>query len=102
MRADSLARKLQNNNHYDFWKEVRVMNNCKTSLTSNIEGACGPDKTADVWCEHYYNLFNCVQSKVVVVENVDLSENMVVRSHDVYDAIMMPDNTNDGWLMNAN
>lgn len=23
--------------HYDFWKEVRDMNNCKTSLPSNIE-----------------------------------------------------------------
>lgn len=92
MRGDSLARELQNNNHYDFWKEVRVMNNCKTSLPSNIEGnVSGLDKIAEVWREHYSKLFNCVKSNIVVVENVDLSENMAVSSEDVYDAIMRLD-----------
>ena len=46
MRADSLGRKLQNYN--DFWKEVKVMNNSETTLQSNTEGACGPDKIAEV------------------------------------------------------
>lgn len=49
MRADSLARKQQNNNHYHFGKEVRVINNCTTSLPSNIKDARGPDKISEVW-----------------------------------------------------
>lgn len=34
MEADLLARKLQNNNHSPFWKDVKVMNNHKTPLPS--------------------------------------------------------------------
>ncbi len=74
---------------------LRIMNNCKTSLPSNIEGPCIPDKKADKSRERYCNLFNCVKSNVVVVENVDLSENMVVRSVDVHDTIMMLDDNKD-------
>ena len=44
MRADSLARNLQNNNPTDFWKEVKVMNNNKTPLPSDIEGVSSPEK----------------------------------------------------------
>ena len=89
MRADSLARKLRDNNPYDFWKEVRVMNNCKSSLPSNIEGACEPAKIAELWREHYCNFFNCVKSNVLKVENVDSSVNMIIRSDDVYQVIGM-------------
>lgn len=35
--------------------------------------------------EHYLNLFNCVESNVIV-ENVYFSENIIVRSGNVYDA----------------
>lgn len=92
MRADSLAKKLQNNNHYEFWKEIRVMNNCKSSSPTNIEGACSPEEIVVVWHDHYFKLFNCIKSNVVVVDNVDVSDNMMVRSNDASDAIMMLDN----------
>lgn len=91
MRADSPTRKLQKNNYNDFWKEVRVLNSSKTPLPSDIEGVCGQDKI-DVWHEHYYNLFNCVKSNAVVIDNVDLTANMVVKSADVFAAIKLLDN----------
>lgn len=47
MRA-SMARKLIGNNVNDFWKEVRVLNNCKTFLPCTVEGISGPDKIAAV------------------------------------------------------
>lgn len=81
MRADSLARKLQNNNLTNFWKEVRVMNNSKTPLPSDIEGVSSPEKIAESWREHYCNLFNCVKSNPVRInhEHINLSVDMVVR-----------------------
>lgn len=98
MRVDSLARKLQNNNHYEFWKGVTDMNNSKTSIPSNTEGVCGPVKIADVWFEHCCNLFTCVKNNVFVVENVNLFENLVIKLDDVY-AIMILDNNNTTYEM---
>ena len=86
-RADGLARKLQTNNHIDFWKAVRVMNSNKTALPSDIEGVSGPDNIAQIWREHYMKLFNCVKSNVMMVDNIDLATNVVVRSSEVADAI---------------
>ena len=67
MRADSLANKLHSKDLYDFWKEVKVMNNSKTSLPASIEGACGPAEIAEVWREHYFKLFNCVNGGSVTL-----------------------------------
>ena len=94
MRADSLARNLQNNNPTDFWKEVKVMNNNKTPLPSYIEGVSSPEKIAELWREHYCNLFNCVKSNPVRInpEHSDISPDMIVRAADIYDAINMLDN----------
>ncbi len=36
MRANSMARKLQTNNVYGFWKEVKVVNNSKMTLPSSM------------------------------------------------------------------
>ncbi len=59
MRSDSLAKKLQNNNLNDFfWKEIKSMNNCKTSLPTNISGVSGSEEITQMWQKHYYELFN--------------------------------------------
>ena len=93
MRADSLARKLQNNNLTDFWKEVKVLNNKKTPLPSDIE-VSSPDKIAELWRRHYSNLFNCVKKVIVRIEHesTGLHTYMIVRSTDINDAIHMLDN----------
>ena len=93
MRADSLARKLQNNNLTDFWKEVKVLNNKKTPLPSDIE-VSSPDKIAELWRRHYSNLFHCVKKVIVRIEHesTGLHTYMIVRSTDINDAIHMLDN----------
>ena len=94
MRADSLARKMQNNNLTDFWKGVKIINNNRTPLPSDIEVVSCPEKIADLWREHYSKLFNCVKSNTVRIDNEykGLSADMIVRSVDIYDSIHMLDN----------
>ena len=91
IRADGLARTFQTNNHDDFWKAVRVMNCNKTALPADIEGVSGTDNIAQLWREHY-KLFNCVKSDTIVVDNIDIASNVVVRSSEVSDAIDLLDN----------
>lgn len=88
MRVDSLAKKLRNS-LTDFWKEVKVMNNSKIPLPSDIEGVSGPEKIAELWREHYRNFFNCVKSNPVKInhDHIDLSADMTVRAADIFDAI---------------
>ena len=88
MRSDSLARKLQNNSPNDFWKEVRIMNNCKTSLPSNIDGVSGSEKISQLWTKHYYDLFNCVKSNSFSVGSIDNNEEVIVTPQEVQDAVM--------------
>ena len=92
IRADLLARRLQNNNHVDFWKAIKVMNNHKNALPYDIEGVCGSDNIAELWREHFFKLFNCVKSNDVAVDTVDLDTNVIVRPGEVSDAIGMLDN----------
>uniref|UniRef100_A0A671UZC4 Reverse transcriptase domain-containing protein n=1 Tax=Sparus aurata TaxID=8175 RepID=A0A671UZC4_SPAAU len=88
MRADSLAHKLQNNSHNDFWKEVRMLNNCKTSLPSNIDGVSGADEISQLWQKHYSDLFNCVKSNSYSVGSLDNTENAIVSIQEVYEEVM--------------
>ncbi len=43
-RKDSLARKLNNHSVNDFWKEVKLINNSKTPLSTDIDGVEGAEK----------------------------------------------------------
>lgn len=90
MRADSMAKKLIGSNVNDFWKEVRVLNNCKTSLPCTVEGISGPEEIAEVWRQHYSTLFNCIHTDLYKVEHIEsntLLESMVIMSHEVHQAI---------------
>ncbi len=79
LRADSRAGKLCNNSVDDFWKEVRTINNSKIPLPTNIEGIVGNVKMVQLLRKHYHDLFNCVNSNLFTVDNVNVSEDMVVR-----------------------
>lgn len=64
------------------------MNNAKTPLPSNIEGVCGTDNIAELWHKHYCDLFNSVKSENVVVEDVKMADGLVVRTCELYNAIL--------------
>ena len=87
MRSDSLARKLQNNNVNDFWKEIKTIGNTKTSIPSNIDGVSGMDEIAQLWKNKYYELFNCVKSNLLIVDNVECNDDVVVTPGEVREAI---------------
>ena len=42
----------------EFWKEISVANNCKTPLPDNIEKANGPTEIAELWKNHFQEIFN--------------------------------------------
>ena len=86
MRADSVARKLQGKS-YEFWKEIKGVNNSKAPLPTNIEGISGDEKISELWCNHYKDLFNCIQSTMQDVTNVDFDVNMVISPEEVKEAI---------------
>ena len=69
MRADALANKLQNNSTTDFWKEIRTINNCKTSLPSSIDDASSP---VDIQYVIYGRRNSMNYSTVFQVKNVKL------------------------------
>ena len=91
MRADSIAHKMQSNSYNDFWKEIKFVNNSKTPLPTNIEGTTGDAKICELWRNHYKDLFNCVQSKMHDVANVDFDVNMVITSEEVQEAVKQLD-----------
>ena len=51
MRANSMAKKLQTN-VYEFWTEVKVVNNSKIPLSSSIDGITEPENIAELWRRH--------------------------------------------------
>ena len=55
LRSDSLAKKLQNNNLKEFWKEIKTINKCKT-LPTNIDGVNDVKEMTKLWQEHYSEL----------------------------------------------
>ena len=70
MRADSMAEKLLGNNVTGFWKEVRALNRSNTLLPCTVEGVSGTDNIAELWRQHYSDLFNCVTSDPFNVGNI--------------------------------
>ncbi len=87
MRANAMAKKLQQNNANDFWKEVKVINNSKMPLPSSIAGVTGPENIAELWSKHYSNIFNCVKSEKSHAGNVLFNNGVIIRPDDVYYAI---------------
>ena len=64
LRSESLARKMMNHRPDTFWKEIKMLNNTKTSLPSSIDGVSGSEDIAEMWKKHFENLFNCLRDNV--------------------------------------
>ena len=87
MRSNALAKKLQQNNPKDFWKEIKVINNSKMPLPSNIDGITGPENIAEVWKEHYSDIFNCVKSEEFNLGTVPTNDGVTIKPNEVKGAI---------------
>ena len=61
MRQDSLARKMSQLDQVDFWKEIKVINNSRTSLPLSVDDSRGARDIAAMWKVHFQNLFNCIE-----------------------------------------
>ena len=71
-----------------FGKKLNVLIIVKRlDLPTNIEGISGDEKISELWCNHYKDSFNCVQSTVQDVTNVDFDVNMVISPEEVKEAI---------------
>jgi len=86
LRADSLVRKLLQNDVQDFWKEIQVMNAVKLPLPFSVEGVTGPDNVVELWRKHYSDLFNCVGTKKFSIGDVP-PENVSVTAEEISKAI---------------
>lgn len=90
-----MVKKFLNKNAKAFWKEVKSVHNSKPTLPPTVDGVTGTNMIADLWRQHYCNLFNCVPSDIVFVDNVDHVE--TIQTQDVYQAISkMSDNKSTG------
>lgn len=78
-----MAKKLQNKNVNDFWKEVKVINNSKMPPPSSVNGVTGLEQIAQLWRQHYEDIFNCVKSEEFNVGNVVLNDNVIIRPDEV-------------------
>ena len=92
---ESLARKMSQHDYKSFWKEIKLMNNSKTPLPTNIDGISGDDAIAELWKKHFMELFNCVKSrsskKHGAACNYEYSD-VLVSSDEVEKAIKQLDN----------
>lgn len=75
LRRESLARKLGDLQNQDFWKEIKVLNNSRTPLPSNIEGNTGSDNILNMWKSHFQKLFNCVDEAGRASAHVSIEPN---------------------------
>ena len=64
LRREALGRKLVSKDTKGFWKEVRQMSGSQVPRPSMIEGVCGEDKIAELWGQHFQELFNSVPSSM--------------------------------------
>ena len=87
MRANSMAKKLQQNKTYEFWKEVKAINNSKMPLPSSISGITGSENIVELWRKHYCDIFNCVKSDTFTVGDVPHHDGVTIRPDDVCYAI---------------
>ncbi len=87
MQADSLAYKMLSNNMNDFWKEVRALHNCKSSLPCTVDGISGTDNIAELWRQHYSLLFNCVKSDPYKGGSVRSGDLISITTQEIKDAI---------------
>ena len=60
LRKESLAKKLSNLKSNEFWKEIKLISNSKTSLPCSIDNANSPEDITKLWEDHFNKVFNCL------------------------------------------
>ena len=88
LRKDALANKLAQGKPDEFWKDVRLMNNCRTPLPCSIDGVSGDANIAGVWKEHFEQLFNCINDVRDVTFSTEYSSDIAVSAAEVEQAVM--------------
>jgi exonuclease III len=64
MRADAYANSLSANDYGKFWKEIKKVNNAKTTKFANSVAGChGDEDITEMWKLHFHNLYNSVSDK---------------------------------------
>ena len=97
LRADSMAAKLLGKDVTGFWKEVRALNRNKTALPNSIDGVSGEPNIAELWKQHYSEMFYYVSSESYNVGNLDSTAPVGISVCEVYDAIgQLADNKSCG------
>ena len=76
LRREVLAKKLSNANNDEFCKEIHSINNCTTPLPDTIINVTGLDNVLEIWMEHFYDIFNCLQK-----QSIDKSKILLASSH---------------------
>lgn len=92
MRKESLAKGLLNKNSDEFWKEIKTMNNAKTVLPSSVDGVNGASNIADMWKNHYRNLFNCIDRSSNILDLYDMEASEDTPSVSVFEISHIIDN----------
>ena len=89
LRKESLAKKLSNLKSKDFWKEIKLINNSKTSLPCSIDNANSPEDITKFWEDHFSKVFNCLPKVSYDGEySLNTSYNTVkVCNSEIYDII---------------
>ena len=62
LRKESLAKKLLKSKSNEFWKEIKLINYAKTALPCSIDNASSPEEISKLWEDHFYKIFNCLDS----------------------------------------
>ena len=87
LRKDALANKLLQGKPEEFWKDVRLMSNCRTPLPCSIDGVSGDRDITDLWKTHFEQLFNCIEDVGDVTFSTEYSREISVSSGEVEQAI---------------
>ena len=88
LRSDALAKKFTSTNPRAFWKEIKRINSTKLPLPHCINGTSGCQEIANLWRDHYRDLFNCVlPCGTERTYHCDSAENMCITPKEVVEAI---------------
>ena len=86
LSAHSMADNLLKKDINSFWKEVKTLNRAKAALPCSIEGVTDVVAIADLWRQHYAELFNCIKYEPYHVGKID-EESICFHPDEVLSAI---------------
>ena len=84
-----LPKKLAESNLRGFWKEVKSINGSHSPLPTSIDEVSGEQAIAELWKDHFKNLFNCLGNEADQCPGGDMeyTDNIRFSPNEVKDAI---------------